>query len=775
MIRPKATSALLSILLLASCQEKIDAPGTNPPEEETKLPPVSLNLTSSVSTRTVLGEESGGRYPVYWSDGDRICVNGVKSSTSYGLGPGCTDAEFVVEGVTAPYHIVYPSIICSGMDPEGVASIEIPMAQAYVPGSFASGSAILYGSTSEKDAELENLCGVVRIPLLKGSAFGSPIGSITLASKSPEAPLCGEFRLDTRSGSLTPVVGNASVLLSLPSEGIVLDETEPSYFYLAIPGGKYPEGFTLTLSSPEGNMLCDWVGETEVPSGIMVTLDPIGFKPDNTKLIDGIDSWNEFAADVNAGTYERWLNPDTQEANIVADISYGGDLTTIAELPAGFILNGGGHTIKRANACEPLIVLIAEGATVKNLTLGGNRIGRSSSASDDRGTGNLAAFNRGTVENCTNDMAITLSGVDNQLKIAGLVSDNAGVIKDSKNLADINIFLSISANRLVSGGGISAVAHRNLGSDKYSGDFINCENRGNITVSRAATGSFSLVRFSLGGIVGCIDQGTSEEFTRISGCSNSGNLTYYQDSRHTNANYGYAVGGIVGRSCLAATGPDYYYYIGGANASSYDGYYVEIEDCINTGTIDASIYSATVGFQQSGARQPYIGGLVGMIQSPWDNHSKVSGCVVDCDIRTGNTVSADCTGGLFGGIGYVDVENCRATVDFSLSKNNLTTATSIGFVGGVAGFIARDSSFKDCSATISFTQGSAQKVSGVGFVGCVGKHPNLNANLLSPGCATLTLEGTNVFSGTIKDEPVSADNVAPSGNLGIILGSITIK
>ena len=123
----------------------------------------------------------------------------------------------------------------------------------------------------------------------------------------------------------------------------------------------------------------------------------------------------------------------------------------------------------------------------------------------------------------------------------------------------------------------------------------------------------------------------------------------------------------------------------------------------------------------------------------------------------------------------MDVENCRATVDFSLSKNNLTAATSIGFVGGVAGFIARDSSFKDCSATISFTQGSAQKVSGVGFVGCVGKHPNLTANLSSPGCATLTLEGTNVFSGTIKDEPVSADNVAPSGNLGIILGSITIK
>lgn len=767
---------LAFVLALVSCQSK-DDPKPDP-KPDPIAEPVTLSLSSGFrdQTKTVLGELSGGVYPVYWTDGDRICVNGVKSSTAYGLEDKCVNADFTVEGVKAPYHIVYPSIICGNISEDGVASVSIPAAQAYTKGSFADMSAILYGSTEGTSCELRNLCGVVRIPLLKGAEWGGNIKSITLSSKSTDAPLSGEFSLDTVEGSLVSISSDASVLLSLPASGVDLDAVTPEYFLISVPGGEYPEGFSIILGSDEGNMLCDWTGETAVPAGIVVTLEPIAYKPNNTKLIDGIDSWNEFAAAVNAGDYERWLDPETGEATVVADISYGGDLTTIESVPAGMVINGGGHIIKRASASEPLIVLINEGATVKNLTIGGNRTGLSASATDDRGTGNLAAFNRGTIENCVNQMNVSLQDMDRPLKIGGMVTDNAGLIKDCRNEGDITINLNISANRNLYGGCFAALAHRNVNSTQYCGDFIGCVNKGSIVINRTATGIFSFTRFALGGIVGCVEQGTKDgEHTLISGCSNSGNITCWQDSKHTSTNYGYSVGGILGRNCVISAGPDFYYYVGGANATSYSGYYVEIKDCDFTGSIDASVYSAGGAFTMSGARQVYVGGVVGSLQSAWDSPADISGCTVKAEIRSGNTSTADCTGGICGGGGYATISDCTAEASFALSRNTLCTATCLGFIGGAVGFVTRDLTLKDCSVTMKYDKTGTSKVGGAGFVCAVAKHSNISANVATTGMATLTLEGTNSFSGTIAGAAVTAADVTASGSLGRVVGTVTIK
>jgi len=769
---------ILLLFALTSCLSKENPqPGPDNPDPE-PTPPVTLKLSSSFGkqTKTTLGALKDGVFPVYWTDGDRICVNGVKSSTLYNIEPETTTASFIVQGPVAPYHIIYPSIICDEMTTDGIASLTLSAAQVYTPDSFAPMSAILYGSTEGTEGELQNACGVVRIPLVKGSTWGGNIKTITLSSSSPEAPIAGEFTLDTKNGVFEAKAGSSSVLLALPVEGVNLNENDPEYFHIAIPGGDYPDGFSIVLGSDEGNMLCDWIEETAVPNGIVVTLPQIAFKPKDTKYINSIDSWNEFAAAVNSGDYERWVDPDTGEAIIVGDISYGGDLTMIDALPSGFVLNGGGQVIMRANASEPLILLINEGATVKNLTLAGTRTALSPTSTNDKGTGNLAAYNRGTIENCVNNMAITISSLDANFKIGGLVTDNAGLIKDCKNTADITLNFNISSNRIIYGGAIAAVAHRNLGSTLYSGDFINCENKGSIVIRRTATGIFSMTKFALGGIVGCVEQGTKDgEHTTIEGCTNSGNIIYYQDANHTNANYGYSIGGILGRNCEINPGPDFYYYVGGATATSFGGNYVEIKNCTNTGTIDGSIYTGGCGTTISGARLFYHGGLVGCLQSAWDNPAYISGCTVKCDLRAGNSISCNSTGGLFGGLGYANVENCTADVSISLSKNDIVPATAMGYGGGIAGIVLRDATIKDCEAKISYDATGALSSSGAGFVGTVIKNNNLKEHVANLGMATLSLEGTNYFSGTIKGVLVTQSDIAVTGTAGVINGTITIK
>ncbi|MBO4447628.1 MAG: hypothetical protein J5764_05845 [Bacteroidales bacterium] len=768
----KKLSLIIPALLFAACNPLNPDPGTDPGTDPA-VEPVTLSLSSQFGSRTTLGTLSNGVYPVYWSNGDRICVNGVKSTTLHGLADKTVTADFTVEGVTAPFHIVYPSLICDAMDAAGKASIQLPVAQAWIPGSFANLSAVLYGSTEGTGAELQNLCGVVRIPLCKGSEFGGTIRTITLSSASPSAPLSGSFTLDTTNGSLEAVEGGSSVFLSLPPEGVALSEESPVSFFLSLPAGRYPDGFSILLESAEGNMLCSWTEQTEVPAGIVVSLPQINFKPKSTKLIDGIDSWNEFATAMNAGDSGRWIDPETGEINLVADISYGGDLVMVNELPAGVVFNGGGHTIKRANATEPLFLLVAEGATLKNLTVGGARVAASSV--EDRGTGNLAAFNRGTIENCASDMAVTLTKLDKNCILAGLVTDNAGVLQDCSNNGDISVTFNISANRIVYGGGVAARGQRNLGDQKCSGQFINCENRGNIVIKRSATGIFSFTKFAIGGICGIVTQGNSDGvFSHFENCTNSGSITCWQDDKHTNTNYAYSVGGIVGRSCVYSEGPDFYYFIGGTNATSYEGNYLEIVNCNNTGTIDVSIYSATVANNMSGARQVYVGGIAGCMQSNWADRSVIRGCNCAADIRVGHAARADCTGGIVGGVGYVDISNCKTNVNISLSKNNLYAATYMGVGGGIAGFVMRDTKIADCDITLNYDFSGASYI-GAGFVGLVAKNSNIKANVENNGFATLTLEGTNWFSGSIGSSPVTAENVAYPSSLGVINGSITIK
>lgn len=760
---------------LCACQGlNPTGPGTGG-EPDKPLPPVTLELSSSFSSRTTMGPLQGDIYPVYWSNGDRICVNGVKSSTLYGLEAQATRATFTVEGVSAPYHIVYPSIFCTSMDAEGIARLELPVAQAWTPDSFADFSAVMYGSTENLSSSLQNLCGVVRIPLVKGSPDGENIRSITVSSASPDAPLAGDFTLDTRSGQLTAVTGTASLLLSMPAEGVVLSGDAPQYFCVSIPAGPYPEGFLFVLDGPEGNMICEWKTQTEVPAGVVVTLPQIAFKPNNTKLIDSVDSWNDFALAMNEGDYDHWINPDTGEIALVSDISYGGDLTPINTLPSGVVFNGNGHSVKRARATEALFTLIEQGATVKNLTLGGTRV--AAGTVSDRGTGNLAAFNRGIIENCDNAMNVNLTNVDSDLVVAGLVTDNAGLIRNCKNSGDISVSMNITANRSVYGGGICARAQRNLGDELFSGSFEGCVNSGSIVIKRSATGIFSLTKFALGGIAGVVYQGTSTGVhSSFRNCTNSGNITYWQDDKHTNTNYGYCVGGILGRNILVSEGPDFYVILGGANATtSSGGFYINMENCHNTGSLDVSIYSATAAAGMSGARQVYVGGLVGALQASYDDWADVKDCSCVCDIRAGSAARTDCTGGLFGAAAHANVSNCRADVGISLSKNNLFTAQYMGYAGGAAGFVCRDVKFSNLDVTMRYDRTGAANAFGAGFVGLVAKNTNLKTGVQNSGYATLTLEGVNYFSGTVSGIPVTEENITAPGNLGIINGSLTLK
>lgn len=59
------------------------------------------------NTRTSLGALNGTQYPILWSEGDKIAVNGEVSSAVSASQAGTSYAAFEVANVAAPYSILY--------------------------------------------------------------------------------------------------------------------------------------------------------------------------------------------------------------------------------------------------------------------------------------------------------------------------------------------------------------------------------------------------------------------------------------------------------------------------------------------------------------------------------------------------------------------------------------------------------------------------------------------------------------------------------------------
>ena len=104
---------------------------------------IALSLESS---RTQLGEKADGVYPLYWSEGDKISVNGVASESLSASDEGKANATFVVNGTVAyPYNIVTP--VAEGVSSltSGCYPVLFPAEQSYKAGNVDDKAVVMYG------------------------------------------------------------------------------------------------------------------------------------------------------------------------------------------------------------------------------------------------------------------------------------------------------------------------------------------------------------------------------------------------------------------------------------------------------------------------------------------------------------------------------------------------------------------------------------------------------------------------------------------------------
>ncbi|MBR2026257.1 MAG: hypothetical protein IKA07_03870 [Alistipes sp.] len=201
---------------------------------------ISLSLEHS---RTQLGEKVGDLYPLYWSEGDQISINGVASNTLTAEQSGSSKATFVVSGtLQTPYCIAYPAAA------EG--KIRFAEKQSHAGNTtFGSGVSTMYGYSNDGiGAQLTHLTGVLKLGIV-----GSDKLVMAQISTIDRAPIAGEFDLDFESGEVTATDASKDVIEYSFGEGVQLS-AEPTYIHVAVPAGVYEELY-ITLYDINGGVM----------------------------------------------------------------------------------------------------------------------------------------------------------------------------------------------------------------------------------------------------------------------------------------------------------------------------------------------------------------------------------------------------------------------------------------------------------------------------------------------------------------------------------------
>ena len=244
-----------------------------------EITPTNGSTTLSISleqTRTILGNKVGDNYPVYWSEGDRIAINGEYSTAAEISAENRASASFKVEAnVKAPYCITYPyTETTTATTPKVI----FPAEQSYTEGTFSTACAPMcgYATTTGKNIRLTHLAGVLRLPI-KADKDGVILEKVVVKS-TIGAKLSGLFNVDCSTATTTPSDESSSIITySLPSNFKLSTSTAESLF-ITLPSGDIGPCSIEFIDASGSKMTSIWSPSTTVKPGVVREFKEIIYK-----------------------------------------------------------------------------------------------------------------------------------------------------------------------------------------------------------------------------------------------------------------------------------------------------------------------------------------------------------------------------------------------------------------------------------------------------------------------------------------------------------------
>ena len=254
--------------------------------------PSNIIYASIAQTRTSIGSKVGDIYPVYWSEEDRIVVNGVLSGKVAIDENDPSKATFAINPTPAfPLHITYP--YCDATTAEEPV-VEFSAEQTYTEGSFSIGAAPMCGYTeSSNDVTLSHLASILRFPI-KAKNEGIIMKKVVVTA---DTAIAGKFKVDCQNTTIEPTEQSKNcIVYTLPSN-FALSTTEESIFHISLAAVNVGSCKIEFIEESGKRMEATWTPNKPLMQGVVrefktityeaktgVTLQPLDTETDNFEI-----------------------------------------------------------------------------------------------------------------------------------------------------------------------------------------------------------------------------------------------------------------------------------------------------------------------------------------------------------------------------------------------------------------------------------------------------------------------------------------------------------
>ena len=259
-------------------------------------------IGDGTDTKTYVGSVKNGIYKLYWSTGDKISVNGTTSNALDESAAGSGSAKFTVEGVSAPYSIIYPAEAR-----RSESEITFLTNQTHIQGSFPEGSSIMAGKSETEAVSLYHVGGFLKLSVLRDESDGDDIAEIIVKGNASEA-ISGTFQLSYDAAG-KPVVGEA---VSGADHVSLTSCNQSGEYLIALPPISFASGITVEIIDAKNHFMRIKTGDSfSIKPGIVTCSPDITFRPTGTHIGAGIEqkdfqvSWDRDNAQSWAGGYGR--------------------------------------------------------------------------------------------------------------------------------------------------------------------------------------------------------------------------------------------------------------------------------------------------------------------------------------------------------------------------------------------------------------------------------------------------------------------------------------
>lgn len=246
---------------------------SEPTESHLEVTPTTTILRvdlADASTKVSLGErDENGKYAMYWSEDDRISVNGYISEPVVISAENPASAQFKFEKAILkyPYNILYPA--------SESGAVTFSSLQNYVEGSFENGITPMYSCAKKGEKiALQHLSGVLKF------RFTGTVTLDRMVVKAGSGYIAGDFAINFDNGALTPLESAVSTIEYSFGDGLQLSTSSAKEFFLVLPFGDY-DMCSVELYTTDDDVMqvrFNTDGDSAIKAGVFREFKPVTYK-----------------------------------------------------------------------------------------------------------------------------------------------------------------------------------------------------------------------------------------------------------------------------------------------------------------------------------------------------------------------------------------------------------------------------------------------------------------------------------------------------------------